>query len=61
MATKLVKVEAFISRPSFSVYKFILNFIHELLHRYVQLDTIQGTQAELPSAKMVSLRASKKR
>ena len=31
MATKFVNVEAFISRPSFSVYRFILNFIHELL------------------------------
>ena len=27
----MVKVDAFISRPSFSVYRFILNFIHELL------------------------------
>jgi|LauGreDrversion4_2_1035121.scaffolds.fasta_scaffold497587_1 hypothetical protein len=29
--TSLEKVEAFISRPSFSLYMFILNFMSELL------------------------------
>ena len=31
MATRFVNVEAFISRPSFRVYRFILNFINALL------------------------------